>query len=111
MVREKASTPEDEALDEAAKTRERWTVDEAAHEKAVRLLHARFPASATYAAQVKLFDKLHRYRAALSEIREKRGYCIFGTSELPGDPELAFRLGSAMSYSECASIANEALDG
>lgn len=45
----------------------------------------------------------------LKEISEKEGMCIFGSSNTSDLPEVAFRQGSAYSYSECASTSKEAL--
>jgi len=45
----------------------------------------------------------------LNEISEKEGMCIFGSSDTSDLPEVAFRQGSAYSYSECARTSKEAL--
>lgn len=45
----------------------------------------------------------------LKEISEKEGMCIFGSSNTSDLPEVAFRQGSAYSYSECARTSKEAL--
>ena len=45
----------------------------------------------------------------LKEISEKEGMCIFGSSYTSDLPEVAFRQGSAYSYSECARTSKEAL--
>ena len=52
-----------------------------------------------------------RLRAALKEVAAKNGMCVFGASEMPEDPEQAFRLGSAYAFNEAAEIASEALGG
>lgn len=46
---------------------------------------------------------------ALREISEKEGMCIFGSSDTSNLPEVAFRQGSAYSYSECARTSKKAL--
>jgi hypothetical protein len=63
-----------------------------------------------------MWDELQRVKArsqilieAINQIVAKRGMCIFGSSDTSGDPEVAFRQGSAYSFSECADIAKEAL--
>lgn len=73
-------------------------------------IDASFIAHANPAAILGLIAKLERYEAALEMIKEKDGFCIYGSSETSDDPDHAFRQGSAYTYSECASIARKALD-
>lgn len=58
---------------------------------------------------IKLTSKLERMELALREIEAKEGMCIFGSADTSGDPDVAFRQGSAYSNNECAEIARQAL--
>lgn len=53
--------------------------------------------------------EIARLRLALEEIKAKEGYCVYGSMDTSHDPEIAFRQGSAYTYSEVARMAAEAL--
>lgn len=55
-------------------------------------------------------ETIERQEKVLREIEGKEGYCLFGTPDMPDDPQEAFQLGSALAFSRCAKEAKDFLE-